>query len=409
MNFLKNPLFVYADFRYLYTGKLMSLLCDRFFVITISWWLLHMNIENSNSLIGIIMGAAMLANILGGPFMGTYADRYDKKKCMIIALVVPMVLLTILLMVFPAVEQYPYTLIIFYFLMSLTMPLMMAASTSGLAMVVPKNELGKAVAMDGSIMFIGQAIGSTLAGALVMALGVTGAIRMEVMFYLLAILLIWRIKTCFSNRVNQQEAQEAKKDMGEEMKEGILYFRENTFVMRLVILFCLANFFMSPMMMALPIITTDVLQGTALDMSILEFCFAFGAIFISFVFGSIKVDLPIKKVLPIIFFGSGVLLLLIANSVSFYLMTVCLFLLGNGVGLVNATVMGKMQEIVPDYLKGRVFSLVMMTSMAMIPIALILTGILSDLYGIMTVILINGIAVGLIGGVSYLSLKNKDK
>ena len=73
----------------------------------------------------------------------------------------------------------------------------------------------------------------------------------------------------------------------------------------------------------------------------------------------------------------------------------------------NAVVMGKMQEIVPDYLKGRVFSLVMMTSMAMIPIALILTGILSDLYGIMTVILINGIAMGLIGVISYLLLKDK--
>ena len=407
MNFFKNPLFVYDDFRYLYTGKLMSLLCDRFFVITISWWLLHMNIENRNSLIGIIMGAAMVANILGGPFMGTYADRYDKKKCMIISLIVPMTLLILLLSLFSSVSQYPYTLIIFYFFMSITMPLMMSASTSGLAMVVPKNELGKAVAMDGSIMFIGQAIGSTLAGALVMAVGVTGAIGMEVMFYLLAILFIWRIKTCFSNRLNQQDAQEVKRDMGAEMKEGLMYFRTNTFVMSLVILFCLANFFMSPMMMALPIITTDVLQGTALDMSILEFCFAFGAIFVSFVFGSIKVDLPIKKILPIVFLGSGVLLLLIAKSTSFYLMTVCLFILGNGVGLVNATVMGKMQEVVPDYLKGRVFSLVMMTSMAMIPIALILTGILSDLYGIMTVILINGIAMGLIGVISYLLLKDK--
>lgn len=407
MNFLKNPLFVYADFRYLYTGKLMSLLCDRFFVITISWWLLHMNLENSNSLIGIIMGAAMVANILGGPFMGTYADRYDKKKCMIISLIVPMTLLILLLSLFSSVSQYPYTLIIFYFFMSITMPLMMSASTSGLAMVVPKNELGKAVAMDGSIMFIGQAIGSTLAGALVMAVGVTGAIGMEVMFYLLAILLIWRIKTCFSNRLNQQDAQEVKRNMGAEMKEGLMYFRANTFVMSLVILFCLANFFMSPMMMALPIITTDVLHGTALDMSILEFCFAFGAIFVSFVFGSIKVDFSIKKVLPIVFLGSGVLLLLIAKSISFYLMTVCLFILGNGVGVVNAVVMGKMQEIVPDYLKGRVFSLVMMTSMAMIPIALILTGILSDLYGIMTVILINGIAMGLIGVISYLLLKDK--
>lgn len=69
--------------------------------------------------------------------MGTYADRYDKKKCMIISLIVPMTLLILLLSLFSSVSQYPYTLIIFIFLCRLLCQIMMSAFTSE-AMVVPK-------------------------------------------------------------------------------------------------------------------------------------------------------------------------------------------------------------------------------------------------------------------------------
>lgn len=68
-------------------------------------------------------------------------------------------------------------------------------------------------------------------------------------------------KNVLQQSLNQQH-QEVKRNMGAEMKEGPMYFRANTFV-SLVILFCLANFFMSPMMMALSTITTDVCYGTA--------------------------------------------------------------------------------------------------------------------------------------------------
>lgn len=410
MSRFKNPLLLYPDFSYLYSSKLIGILCDRFFVITISWWLLHMNIDNSSSLIGMIMGSAMIAQLISGLVMGVLADRYSKKHCMMVALAAPMLLLVILLYIFSAVEKYPQLIIAFYFFMALFIPLLVTAATSGLSQVVPPAEMSKAVALDGNIMFIGQAIGSTLAGTIVMLVGITGALTTEIIFYILAIILAWRIKACLVNNGNSQLTDEAKpKDnMGQAMKEGLQYFRQNKLVMSLVSLFCLANFFMTPMMIALPIITANVLQGTALDMSMLECSFAFGAIFISLIFGSIKVNLPLKLVLTLTFILSGFLFIGIAQTGIFYIMLICLFIIGCGVGVTNTVVMAKMQAIIPDELKGRVFSLIMMSAMGITPIALFLTGYLSDIYGIMAVINVNGACMVLLGIVTYCLLYKKD-
>lgn len=74
--FLQNPVFVFADFRSMYLAKLVSNIGERFFVIAISWWILHSPVENSSSLLGFIMGAAIVARILFGPVMGVYADPF---------------------------------------------------------------------------------------------------------------------------------------------------------------------------------------------------------------------------------------------------------------------------------------------------------------------------------------------
>lgn len=408
MNLFKNPLFMYADFRCLYLGKLIAMLCDRYFVITVSWWILHSGIENSNSLIGFIMGTAMIAEILGGPFMGAAADRYSKKKCLIAAVFIPFLIITALFCSFSLVEQYPLSLIGFYFLMSLFMPLMMSASASGLSSVVPEGELSKAVALDGSITFVGPAIGSTLSGIAVMYLGVTGAFGLQAAFYLLAIVCFKQIKAAAKISLAAKENAEDV-SMVNDIKEGISYFLQNKFLLALVAIFCLANFFMTPIMMAIPIITTDIIKGTALQMSLLELFLSLGAIIISAVLGTVNFSLSIRAVLTANLFLTGLIFLLISQLSSFYLLAGCLFIVGAGIGITNAVVMAKVQEIVPEELKGRVFALASMLVMAITPLAFVLTGFISDLYGIMTVLFFNGLAFLLVGLISCILLKeNKD-
>ncbi len=402
----QNPVFVFADFRRIYLAKLVSNIGERFFLIAVSWWVLHSPLENSNSLLGFIMGAATVARIVFGPVMGVYADRYNKKKCMLIAVAMPMLIVCGVILAFPWVEQHLLSLWGFHFWIAAFLPLMMAASTSSLPLVVHKDEVAKAVAMDGGILFIGQAVGSTAAGAFIMFAGILGAFYVNAAAYGIAVLCLLRIK---SNLHIEQANPGTRQTIWKDTKEGFHYFAQNTLVLRLVAIFCVANFFMAPIMIIIPILTIEVFNGTAFDMSLLELSLALGAIIMSGILGSWQRESSLRRILPWNMFISGGIFLGISQSKDFYIMCIALFLLGAGISVTNAVVMAKMQKIIPDEIKGRIFSLGMMGATLVTPLALALTGVLSDVLGIMKVIFINGIAFLILGIIAYSFFKQEIK
>ncbi|WP_021167065.1 enterobactin exporter EntS [Sporomusa ovata DSM 2662] len=402
--FFQNPVFVFADFRRIYLAKLVSNIGERFFLIAVSWWVLHSPVENSNSLLGFIMGAATVARIVFGPVMGVYADRYNKKQCMLVAAIIPMFIVAGLILVFPWVEQHLLSLWVFHFCIASFLPLMMAASTSSLPLVVHKDDIAKAVAMDGGILFIGQAVGSTAAGAFIMLAGVIGAFYVNAAAYGIAILCLLRIK---SNLHVEQAKPETQHSMWKDIKEGFHYFAQNTLVLRLVAIFCVANFFMSPIMIAIPILTIEVFNGTAFDMSLLELSLALGAVFMSGILGSWQREFSLSRILPFTMLLNSGVLLAISQSREFYFICIALFLMGSSISVTNAVVMAKMQKIIPDAIKGRIFSLGMMGALLVAPVALALTGILSDSLGIKNVIFINGVAFIIVGMAAYFLFKNE--
>lgn len=404
--FRQNPLFLFADFRNMYLAKLIINIGERFFLIAVAWWILHSPVENSNSLLGFIMGSATVARILFGPVMGVYADRYNKKKCMLVAAVIPMIMVGGLILFFPWVETHLFSLWIIYFGIAVFLPLMTAASTSSIPLIVQKADISKAVAMDGGILFIGQAIGSTAAGAFIMLSGVLGAFYVNAAAYGIATLYLLRIKSILHIEQPKAAIQE-KQSIWKDMKEGARYFKQNNVVLRLISVFCIANFFMSPITIVIPILTTDIFQGTAFDMSLLELSLALGAVLMSGILGSWQKEFSLGKILPLNMFLSGSIFLGISQSKEFYVICIALFLLGSGISVTNAIVMSKMQKIIPDAIKGRVFSLGMTFSTLVIPLALALTGILSDSLGIKNVMFINGAAFFILGVLAYIFFRKE--
>jgi len=404
--FFHNPVFVFADFRRIYLAKLVNNIGERFFLIAVSWWVLHSPVENSNSLLGFIIGAATVARIVFGPVMGVYADRYNKKKCMLVATLVPMLILAGLILAFYWVEQHLPALWLVHFCIAGFLPLMMAASTSSIPLVVHKDDVAKAVAMDGGILFIGQAVGATAAGALIMLAGVIGAFYVNAAAYGIAILCLLRIKTDLHVARATAETQR-QHSMWRDIKESFHYFAQNTLVLRLVVIFCIANFFMSPIMIAIPIVTKEVFNGTAFDMSLLELSLALGAVVMSGILGSWQREFALQKILPLMMLLDSIVMMAISQSKEFYVICIALFLLGSTISITNAVVMAKMQNIIPDAIKGRIFSLGMMGALLVAPVALALTGILSDSLGIKHVLFINGVGFFMVGVLAYFFFKNE--
>jgi DHA3 family macrolide efflux protein-like MFS transporter len=99
--------------------------------------------------------------------------------------------------------------------------------------------------------------------------------------------------------------------------------------------------------------------------------------------------------ISLLFFGIGYILTGI-SSVPF-LVCLWLFISGSSLAFINIHAITLFQSLVPDAMKGRFFSLLTTVCFAAIPLAYIVTGIVSKYIAPDTLFLINGIMISIIG------------
>src|SRR6056297_3586878 len=81
---MKNhPLLLFPDFRKFFAGRFASAIGDKFFSIALAWWVVNRGGPNASLHLGLLMTMTMLPIVIFGPVMGTLADRFHRKKCMI--------------------------------------------------------------------------------------------------------------------------------------------------------------------------------------------------------------------------------------------------------------------------------------------------------------------------------------
>ena len=78
-----HPLALYSDFRRLFAGRVVSAVGDKFFAISIAWWVLSQAGENAKFHLGLVMAVNVIPVVVFGPLLGTVADRCDKRKVML--------------------------------------------------------------------------------------------------------------------------------------------------------------------------------------------------------------------------------------------------------------------------------------------------------------------------------------
>ena len=80
--FKAHPLYLFSNFRNFFIGDVLVAIAERFFAITFVWWVVSQEGENGKWL-GVLMSLEALPIFFLSPFIGPFIDRYDKKKCML--------------------------------------------------------------------------------------------------------------------------------------------------------------------------------------------------------------------------------------------------------------------------------------------------------------------------------------
>jgi DHA3 family macrolide efflux protein-like MFS transporter len=387
-----HVLFKYPDFLLYFLGRFISAVGDKVFTIAMSVWVVSENSASAKIHLGFLLAANTIPVVVLGPFAGAIADRFNRKICLLIADIVRFSVLFIALIMLINNMLTIAAMYVVCLLLASFVPLFESAAGASITYLVDEKDVSKAVALDGSVINISEIIGASLGGILVALFHFEGALLFNALTFLLSFICIIFIKKRLVPEIRE------KKHYLKEIREGFLFIKSNRTIYLLFTVFALVNFFTAPVFVLIPLLVKFKFHiSLAKWVASYETSLALGAgivaIMLSFVHGFKKVHLVIS--ISLLFFGIGYILTGI-SSVPF-LVCLWLFISGSSLAFINIHAITLFQSLVPDAMKGRFFSLLTTVCFAAIPLAYIVTGIVSKYIAPDTLFLINGIMISIIG------------
>lgn len=382
-----HPLARFPDFRRFFGARFVSALGDKFFTIALSWWAVNEAGPRGALHLGILMALNLLPSVLFGPLAGTMADRFDRKKCMLLADAFRFAM-ALLMAIFLITDRMTLTVMyVLVFGMASFMPLFESAAESSLVALTDRDGIASAAAVNSSVVELSNVLGAALGGVALAALGTAGAFSFNGLTFAVSFLLIATVR-----RSLVPSGHEEQSGAGKSLREILLWLRQHVQVLALLILFGLLNFFAAPLMVSIPMMVRYVFQGAVSWVAFLEASLALGAVTMAFVMSFVSGGQSIRRIF------TGVLVLggaVIAFALSPRLLwgIPCVFLAGAGLAVVNASAMGFFQHRVPDALKGRFFSILTAVAYSVMPLALILNGLVSQVFPVRVVLSADGAMV----------------
>ncbi len=382
-----HPLALFADFRRLFAGRVVSAVGDKFFSIAVAWWVLTEAGANSKLHLGLIMAVNVLPVVVFGPLLGTLSDRSNKRRVMLAADAARAALVLALAVLLWSGRLSLYWLYAICFLISGFGPLFESAVAASIFRLTSPEKMPQAVATDSSVLQLSNVIGSALGSVLMAAVGVAGAFLFNAAGYMASFAAVWGIKTGLEpeGRVDSSFISE--------FREGLAYTFGNKPILALILSFATFNFFVSPILILIPMIVKFTLRESVTWLAVFEAFFALGS-------ASLAVGLSFKKSYGSIYgwlFASLLLVGLSFGGLYFtankYAACALLFAAGAALGGGNTIAITLFQATVPDAMKGRFFSVLTTLAYAVMPLAFMTNGFLADRFSVGFCLAFNAAAV----------------
>lgn len=397
VEFKDNPVFVFRNFRYLFISRVISAIGDKLFMISLMWWV----VDNEKKIsLSFVMAATFVPVILFSPFIGVIADRYSKKNLMLLSDISRVMILCFMLYFLLEGKLSIKILLILVFLIYSFSPMFETSVASSLVSLTSPKHLSRATAIDSTSVSLSNILGAMVGSVIIAIIGFKGSIIVNIVSYLLSFISILMIK-------NNLTGVSFATSHFHQILLGLEYVKnKKRYIFRLLIFFAVLNFFVSPILMLIPVVVKSVLNRGVRWLSIAEIFFSTGALLASFAM-SFKSGLEKKlRFLFFTIFSFSIGFLISAISKNPYLTSLAFFVCGFSLSIGNVLVLSYFQHEVDNEYKGRFFSLVNMIVYAIMPISFIFNGFLLDRFSIQWIISFNSLVsifLGIIGLIKFRS------
>lgn len=370
------------NFVLLFQGQFVSQLGSYIYFVAIVFWIKHAT--DSATIVGLLAMVATIPGILLGPFGGTFADHFSRKKIIVISDIINGLTISsiaTLLFFSPESTELIITLLFIEAVINGTvMSVFRPAIAAAVPDIVPQKSVDTANGLLQSSMQIAMLFGQTIGGLLYQILGAPIVMLVDGVTYLFSAFSESFITIPQKKREASESWSAAFQKFKSDTWEGVRHVQEAEGLKGLFFVIALINFFTAPFGVLLPFFVEDTLGSTPAWFGYIIGGMAVGSIIGSIAAGTLNIA-PKNKGKVVI----ASLSLLAAGFVAFayssgpVVALLILAVVGLCAGILSVLITSVIQLSTPTEIRGRVFGLLGTLSAGLMPISLGLAGVIADL------------------------------
>lgn len=379
------------NFRLFFAGQFVSLTGTWMQSVAQSW--LVYRLTGSVILLGLIGFASQIPVFLIAPFGGVTADRYDRRKILIVTQSLAMITAFVLagLTLSGQIEVWHLFVIavIFGTINAFDIPTRQAFVVE----MVGKDDLLNAIALNSSMFNGARIVGPAIAGILVALVGEGWCFFGNAVSYLAVISGIVMIKVVpvIRKRTGSTIAN---------IKEGFVFSAKTEPIRGLLLLLGLVSLMGMPYAVLMPIFADKILGGGSDTLGYLMGASGSGALIAALVLASRNEVFGLGRWVALASGGLGLSLIMFSFSSNFWLSMLLLVPVGFSMMTQMSSSNTLIQAMVPDELRGRVMSVYSMMFMGMAPLGALMAGSLAEILGAQYTVALGG-AVCIVGSAIF--------
>jgi len=380
----------------IWIGQIFSLIGSGLVNFALVWYLTEKT--GSATVLALATLVAILPDVIVGPFAGALVDRLNRRAVMIIADASIALASVALGVIFWSGIVQPWHIYVIMFLRSVGGVFHWPAMQASTSLMVPSEHLARVAGLNQALRGSVNIFAPPLGALLITLMPYYGILGIDVLTAMLAILPLFFVIIPQPVRTGPEEIItpiRLAKDVGIAFKYVIAW--KGLFS---VILLALGlNFVLAPSGTLLPLMVTKVFSGNAWHLSALEAASGIGLVLGGLtlgIWGGFRKKI-FTSLIGVIFIGVGVLLMGIAPAKWFWLAIVSSAIMGFMSPIANGPLHAILQARVAPDMQGRVFTLISAGATAMMPLAMIIAGPVSDWLGIRIWFIFGGTAT-ILGG-----------
>lgn len=371
----------HRNFRLFFAGQFVSLTGTWMQMVAQSW--LVYRLTGSVVMLGLMGFASQIPVFLLSPIGGAIADRFDRRKLLIISQAAAMSLASALAFLTLTESIQIWHLFVIATGFGITNSFDIPTRQSFAVDMVGKEDLINAIALNSSMFNAARIVGPAIAGILVAAVGEGWCFAGNAISYaaVIAGLVLMDVEPVIHTRAGNFISH---------IGEGFRYVAATKPIRALLLLLGLVSLTGMPYSVLMPIFADQYLGGGASTLGFLMGASGIGALSAALLLASRRAVFGLGKWVIVACAGLGLSLILFSISRNFWVSAAILVFVGFSMMTQMASSNTLVQSMVPDDLRGRVMSVYSMMFMGMAPLGAVFAGTVAGYLGAPLTVAIGG-------------------